>query len=607
MIKLNNSINIKIVLPFLLVAIIPISLIWIFISQAMFPTTDLASMNKKEEWLYFTENQPEIVFSSNYVNSLPNIKANETFIMEREMTANHSFPTLLLIGDHQRITAYLDNELLFTNDYSPDNMITSPPGKTLSFVTLPQDYQGKTLRVYVSSPFDSYAGFPADVYVGTANALIAYIFKHSIPNIFILLLTGLICTFILFSIGWRFIRHNKICVSALLLSLFSLFAGLEAGFSDMLGGLLFRSSFNSLILNLLTIVTPMCLIGFYYANMIYARKYYGKWILFHYLFGLSVISWGLYTPQQMPDMLNYILLLNIASTFITAFAAIYESVKKNHFYVLCAPWVVVAAIGHCFIYILDVLHLRQSAVNWSSLLFMMLVVIFTCYHLLDYFFSYEEKTKENDTTIMKMRLYEEQQRLFPHKTAKWHQTINAISHQTQVIKEMLEEQQMTAAFKGISEIEHQIDAHKTEQMNDAPSLLTMLLTTYECKAAKKSVAFEHQIDTSLFAAFHEDDLLPLFVHLLDYGFRQAYQHKDPKQRQVALLTEENEQQLILSCSFSVPETPPLSGKSADLRYKQNHRDMQGLKRIIRTYQGECSIYDYHDTRTRKVMLAIKRY
>jgi len=317
------------------------------------------------------------------------------------------------------------------------------------------------------------------------------------------------------------------------------------------------------------------------------------------------MSWGLYAPQQMPNMLNYILLLNIASTFITVFAAIYEAVKKNHFYVLCAPWVVVAAIGHCFIYILDVLHLRQSAVNWSSLLFMMLVVIFTCYHLLAYFFSYEEKTKENDTTTMKMRLYEEQQRLFPHKTAKWHQTIDAISHQTQVIKEKLEEQQMTAAFEGISEIEHQIDTHKLEQIDDTPSLLTMLLTTYARKAAKKSVAFEHQIDTSLFAAFQEEDLLPLFVHLLDYAFRQAYQHKDPKQRQVALRTEEKEQQLILACSFAVLETQPLHDKSADLRHKQNHRDMLGLKRILRTYQGECTIDDHHDTR--KVTLIISRY
>lgn len=603
--KLNNDINIKIILPFLLVLITSLSLVLILISQAMFPTDDLASMNKKEEWLYFTENHPETVFSSNYVNYLPNIKANETFIMEREMTTDHSFPTLLLIGDHQRITAYLDDELLFTNDYSPDNMMTSQPGKTLSFVTLPQDYQGKTLRIYVSSPFDNYAGFPADVYVGTANALIAYIFKHSIPNIFILLLTGLICIFTLFTIGWNFIRHGKIRVSALLLSLFSLFAGLEAGFSDMLGGLLFRSSFNSLILNLLTIVTPMCLIGFYYAKMIYARKYYGKWIMFHYLFGLSVMSWGLYAPQQMPDMLNYILLLNIASTFITAFAAIYEAIKKNHFYVLCAPWVVVAAIGHCFIYILDVLHLRQSAVNWSSLLFLLLVVIFTCYHLMDYFFSYEEKTKENDTTTMKMRLYEEQQLLLPHKTAKWHQTIAAISHQTQVIKERLEEQQMTAAFEGISEIEHQIDTHKLEQLDDTPSLLTMLLTTYVGKAAQKSVAFEHQIDTGLFAAFQEDDLLPLFVHLLDYAIRQTYQHQDPKQRQVALRTEKKAQQLILSSSFSVPETPPLSGKSADLQQKQNHRDMLGLKRILRSYQGTCTIEDHHDTR--KVTLVLKHY
>ncbi|WP_313539375.1 hypothetical protein [Enterococcus sp.] len=46
--KLNNDINIKIILPFLLVLITSLSLVLILISQAMFPTDDLASMNKKE-------------------------------------------------------------------------------------------------------------------------------------------------------------------------------------------------------------------------------------------------------------------------------------------------------------------------------------------------------------------------------------------------------------------------------------------------------------------------------------------------------------------------------------------------------------------------------
>jgi len=49
--KLNNDINIKIILPFLLVLITSLSLVLILISQAMFPTDDLASMNKKEAWL----------------------------------------------------------------------------------------------------------------------------------------------------------------------------------------------------------------------------------------------------------------------------------------------------------------------------------------------------------------------------------------------------------------------------------------------------------------------------------------------------------------------------------------------------------------------------
>lgn len=600
--KLNNNINLKSVLPFFLLAMTFMGLIIFFIAQAFFPTADLASIEKKEDWLYYTDSQPEATFTSNYVNVLPNVKANETFIMERKMTSDYQYPTLLMIGDHQRLTAYLDDEQFYTNDYTPGSFMTSHPGKTLSFVTLPQDYQGKTLRIYVSSPFDNFAGFPAEIYFGTANALIAYIFQHSIPNIFILLLTGLICIFNVFYVLWVYMRQRKIRLSALLFSGFALFAGLEAGFGDMLGGLLFRSSYNSLILNILMILTPMCLIGFYFSKMIYGRKYYGKWVLFHYLFGLAAISGGLIYPQQMPNMMNYILLLNIASTFITSFAAIYEAVKKNHFYVLCAPWVVVAAIGHCFIYILDVLHLRHSPVNWSSILFMMLVVVFTCYALLEHFFSHEEKTKENDTTSMKIRLYENQHSLFPHKTAKWHQTLDSIQQQTQLIKEMLEEQQLAAAFEGISVIEHHIDTHKMEQHEDMPSLLTMLLATYERKAANKSVRFDHTIDTTLFQRLHEDDLLPLFMHLLDYAFRHTYLLTDPKERRVSIRSVENNHQLILDCTFTVTEDGQIVGKSSDVMLKQDNRDLQEIKRILRSYQGEYSILHHEGTQKMRLIL-----
>ncbi len=72
---------------------------------------------------------------------------------------------------------------------------------------------------------------------------------------------------------------------------------------------------------------------------------------------------ALFQKQSLPVVMNYLFLLNITSTFVTSFAAIYEALKKNQFYVLCAPWIVVAAIGHGFLYIQDILVLPQLALD----------------------------------------------------------------------------------------------------------------------------------------------------------------------------------------------------------------------------------------------------
>ncbi|MCU7699335.1 hypothetical protein ODV97_01735 [Enterococcus gallinarum] len=148
------------------------------------------------------------------------------------------------------------------------------PGKTLSFVTLPENYQGQTLRIYVSSPFKNYSGYPAEVFLGSSNALVSYVFRHSIPNIFMLLLTGFISLLNLIYVGIKLVKKRKLLVSKLLFSAFALSAGLEAGFGDILGGLLFNPTINSVMLNVLSIITPMFLIGFYLSKMeVLQQKY----------------------------------------------------------------------------------------------------------------------------------------------------------------------------------------------------------------------------------------------------------------------------------------------------------------------------------------------
>jgi hypothetical protein len=113
------------------------------------------------------------------------------------------------------------------------------------------------------------------------------------------------------------------------------------------------------------------------------------------------------------------------------------------------------------LYIQDILVLPQSDINWRSIIFFLLIIIFTCYGFLELFFASEGKNKQIDTADIKVRLYENQQAISPEQTLKWQQVLRTIKQRTHTVKDMLEDQQLAAAYEGLSEIEEQIKQQLT--------------------------------------------------------------------------------------------------------------------------------------------------
>ena len=134
------------------------------------------------------------------------------------------------------------------------------------------------------------------------------------------------------------------------------------------------------------------------------------------------------------------------STLVTSFAAIYEAVKKNQFFVLCSPWIVLSAIGHCFIYIQDVLNSDQSKINWNTIFFVLLIIVCWCYDLLRLFFYNEGKTKKQDIAGLKIRLYEEQQPIIQQQINQWQQAFLGFRKQLNTAKVMLEDNSLLGAL-----------------------------------------------------------------------------------------------------------------------------------------------------------------
>ncbi|MFS0981114.1 hypothetical protein ACFC8Z_10765 [Enterococcus casseliflavus] len=606
MLFLNNKFFFKRWIPFILLVLFLLGSIGFFLILFLSPTSDNHTVEKKEDWIFYAEDNPDSTFISRYVKYLPSVKANERFVMQRKMTNEYKYPTMLLIGDHQHMTVYLDDQEIYTNEAAEHSLTFNHPGKTLSFITLPEDYVGKTLKIYVTSPFDTYSGFPAEVFFGPANALIGYVFSLSILNIYILLFTGFICILNLFYLFVSFINQRKLKVSSILFSGFALSAGLEAGFGDLLGGLLFSPIVNSFMLNFLSIITPMFLIGFYYTNMHFVRKYYQKWLFVHYSFGIFAMFLALFQKQSLPVVMNYLFLLNITSTFVTSFAAIYEALKKNQFYVLCAPWIVVAAIGHGFLYIQDILVLPQSDINWRSIIFFLLILIFTCYGFLELFFASEGKNKQIDTADIKVRLYENQQAIGPDQTAQWQQVLQIIKKRTHTIKDMLEDEQLAAAYEGLCEIEEEIKQQLTIPAVEKESITTMLLADYQHTAVQKRITLTCDDLTEPLERLEENDRLSLIAHCLEYAIRYTCSVTDPQNRRLSLKVTDTKEQLHIDCQMPLlteDETEKLQTDEA--KRQAIHTDVQMLEQICLVYQGSLRIEDSDGFHFLRLTLAAK--
>jgi uncharacterized membrane protein len=588
MLKKNNKLHLKSALPFLVISVFTLGIILFYLSALMNPLIRLPSIEKQEDWLYYSAAEPEAKFDSNYVNFLPNISANENLVMERQITAQHSSPTLLLIGDHQKLSVYLDKKLLYSNrNEVAENLVN--PGKTLSFVTLPENYQQQTLRIYVSSPFKNYSGYPAEVFLGSSNALVSYVFRHSIPNIFMLLLTGFISLLNLIYVGIKLVKKRQLLVANLLFSAFALSAGLEAGFGDILGGLLFSPTINSVMLNILSIITPLFLIGFYLSRMEFLHKKYKIWVIFHGICGLFAILSVFSHQIHLPEIMDYIHLLNIFSTFVTSFAAIYEAVKKNPFFVLCSPWIVLTAIGHCFIYIQDVLNIHQSKVNWNTIFFVVLIMVCWGYDLMRLFFYNEGKAKKQDIAGLKIRLYEEQQPVIQQQINQWQQAFLGLRKQLTTAKVMLEDNSLMGAFDQIHLMEQKLEESCPAKSEDH-SLTTLLLASYQKSAQQKSIEFSHDVDISAIKEVSEEDFLQLFAHLLDYALRETYLLKDRSLRKIHLRAVKQQNQLFVSCQF--PTMDPSEKESmmnVETIEEENYFDLQIIEKLTQQNFGTYSL------------------
>lgn len=104
----------------------------------------------------------------------------ETLTVTRVLCESFPDAALMLKSNHQRLRVFLDNTPLFESPYDP---AVKNPGMGLHFIPLPEGYEGKLLRIEITSPYASYSGAPGSVYIGDIPSLQTYaLFHRSLPH-----------------------------------------------------------------------------------------------------------------------------------------------------------------------------------------------------------------------------------------------------------------------------------------------------------------------------------------------------------------------------------------------------------------------------------------
>ena len=262
-------------------------------------------------------------------------------------------------------------------------------------------------------------------------------------------------------------------------------------------------------------------------------------MIFHGICGAAAILSVFSHQLHLPEIMDYIHLLNIFSTLVTSFAAIYEAVKKNQFFVLCSPWIVLSAIGHCFIYIQDVLNSDQSKINWNTIFFVLLIIVCWCYDLLRLFFY-------NDNSLL-------------------------------------------GAFDQINLIEQTLEESCPIKSEDH-SLTTLLLTSYQQLTQQKSIEFSYDVDIPAIKELAEEDFLQLFAHLMDYAIRETYLLKDRALRKIHLSAIKQQNQLFVSCQFPTLATSEKEAMpNIETFEEENYFDLQIIEKLTQQNFGSCSV------------------
>jgi signal transduction histidine kinase/serine protease inhibitor ecotin len=527
----------------------------------------------------------------------PMLAAGETMTLYRTLDAALPGAALMIRANHQSVNVYLDGATLLLDDaYVPGQN----PGMALHFITLPEDYAGKVLKVELTSPYALYAGRTSPILLGSIPSLEAYALSASMRSlIFMAVSLALGVAIILFAfvqgLGGA-VRREQLAIGV-----FTVILALYYVCTDYVVFQFFSPFWVSALSLGLYFTFSVPLLLFFY----FSFEHYQKWLLpaalLHGGFAVAAIALQLAGLVDLPRLVN---LNNVFLTGLlyTVVLTVMEAIKKNRSMMLAAPFFVLAYASMLFNF--NVFYFRHGVVPYSYRdTYFLLALVILVYGIWRFFREAYRQRRENELlSLQNRRAQDSYERIQQHL-----QEVGGLKHE---IKNHLAAMQVFLDHGRTEEAQEYLaryvkqSAAVTETVYSENLLLNAILTTLYGRAGEHHIKVESDI-RAVPGHIANPDVYSLLSNLTDNAIDACRFMPEDKERFIRLTMTRHEPYLNIRCVNSkTGDIVRQDGKIRTTKTDEGHGyGLLTIQRIVDAYDGMMNIA--HDEHTFTVMAALK--
>ncbi|WP_206856616.1 hypothetical protein [Candidatus Enterococcus mangumiae] len=550
----------------------------------IFTPVDSKQMSQIEDsWVYYSEYDPYFQFDSSHIDYMPSIDKNEPFIMETTLHKDLDDANLLIKGNHQWLSVSLDDTLLYSRSKDSER---NNPGLSLSIIDLPESYVGKTLKIVVSSPYQNYSGLTPKVYLGTTSPMISFIFSQSIPQVIAMILAFVIAIGLLIWTSYILYRHKKLDRSLLILSLFSLVLGFESISEDILSGVLFEPIVHSIFSHLFAILTSILIIFYYQSKMTSYQKWYGYFCYFQAFLFANIILYSLLSDFELPELMPFASVVSVVSTLVTSIASIGEAYKENRFFTVCSPWIVLIAIFHCMFYIQTALGIGHTIINWSTLLFAIILIVIVAYNIMENVMKIDSYHKERLFLQTKTDLIETHYAKIQAQIQQIDHAKNDFVARMEALSQLIDADEQDEAKAYLKRIVQETKQLDLSLFPTGHQLTNLILARYQEVATKKNIKVDFHTHIPASLPIQDEDFTQLLIHILEHSFRETQAIENPLHREIYLSIQEINSQIQIHCEHSIQYEKNIFSKDVtEELMRQEQYDLMMIQTTLDKYSS----------------------